>query len=86
MKPNPASGHMKSIIASLLILSIVAFTFSPLQDAEACWGDLLSCLMDAYSAYDECRDGIGVLCVLKLLKAIKSCYDAYKECTESSSS
>jgi hypothetical protein len=76
---------MKTIVASLLILSIVAFTFAPVQSAEAnCWVKLTKCLASAASAYNNCIQNFDALgCLASLASTVNSCYKFYDDCLSS---
>ena len=76
---------MKTIVASLLILSIVAFTLAPVQSAEAnCWVKLTKCLAAAASTYENCiRNFDPLACLASLASAVNSCYRFYDDCLSS---
>ena len=76
-------------LAALLILSIVACTFTTTPSAEAnnCWLAVLACIAAAEDAYEKCKDAAdnwqeALKCGLALSKALTVCWKAYDECKD----
>lgn len=78
-------------LAVLLILSIVAFTFTTAPSAEAdvksCWLAVLACIAAAEDVYEKCKDAADnwqerLKCGLALTKALTICWNAYNECKD----